>query len=137
MSEEVKKQFFGTKEYIGVEDTGNKTPSGVTIVKVLFLDGTSTVTTQKVLDIVKASVPVDLTQERELVLLPLVQQIFSLMTDFNVKNDDVQVLYDRIINTYNTTLNHATFHLLGVDHVGNLTMLRINEINAQAEASKK
>jgi hypothetical protein len=131
------KEFFGTKEYVGVEDTGNKTPSGVAIIKVLFEDGTSQVTTQTVFDLIKASVAVDLTQQRELLIIPLVQKIFSLMTDFNVKNDDVQVLFDRLINTYNTTLNHATNYLFNVEHIGNLGMLRINEVNERAESDKK
>lgn len=134
---EEKKQFFGRQEYVGIEDTGKKTPSGVPIIKVLFVDGTSRVTTQTVFDIVKSSVAVDFTQERELLLLPLVQRFFSLMTDFDVKNDDVQVLMDRIINTYNTTLNHATHYLFDVRSIGDLTMLKINEVNDKAEAAKK
>ena len=130
------KQFFGMKEYVGVEDTGKKTPNGIAIIKVLFVDGTSETTTQ-VFDIVKASVPVDATSRRALTSVPLIQQIFCLFSDFNLSNDDVGYVNDQVINTYNTTLANAQNHLFGVQHVGNLGMLRINEVNEQAEASKK
>lgn len=138
MSEEKKdKQFFKMKEFVGVEDTGNKTPNGVAILKVLFEDGTSEVTTQVVFDLFKSSVEVTPTMQRDLITVPLVQRIFSLMTDYNVIQDDVNHIVDAIANTYNKTFEHAANYLFKTEHTGYIPMLRINEINNEAEAAKK
>lgn len=136
MPEETKK-YFGSKDYVGVEDTGLKTPSGVPIIKVLFADGTSEVTTQALFELLSGDVQLDFTQIRDLTIAVIIPKIFSILTDYNLKRDDVNTVADGIVNTYNATFDHALAHTMGVKNVGHIPLLTINKINDESRKETK
>jgi len=131
------KKYFGSKDYIGVEETGASTPNGVPILKVLFADGTSEVTTKVLFDLLNGDVALDATQIRSLTVFSIVPKIFSLLTDYNLKRDDINTVADGIVNTYNTTFDHAIAYLMGVKDVGHAPLLTINNINAKSQEATK
>lgn len=133
---ETTKNYFGMKPYTAITDTGRKTASGSAILEVLFEDGTSVFTTEKFFSLVKSEVPLDATAFRDLLYPKLIPEIYTVLSDWNIAFVDVPQILEKIKATIETTVNNAVNFSVGVNMWGDFDLLKVNEINAKAEAAK-
>lgn len=131
------KKFFGMREYVGVSDTGEKVPSGISIIEVLCADGTKLKTTQLFFDLMKSEVPLDASAFQALLIPKVIENIFGIFSDYNISVADLNVIMQRLPMAWNTTFNHAVNFGMGVDHIDHIDMLKINKLNDASEVAKK
>jgi hypothetical protein len=129
-------KYFGMKAIAAVADTGDKTKTGSPVLKVLYEDGTSLLTTEKFLNLVQSEVPLDATAFRNLLFPAVIKDIFVVFTEYNLRHEDMTSLLTKLAKTWDDTLNHAVNYKMGVTDMDQLDMLVINKLNDQAEAEK-
>lgn len=137
MNPENKKLYFGMKPYMAVADTGRKTPTGTTIVQILYDDGTSVITTDQFFNLVKSEVPLDATSFRNLLLPEIMKRVFAVFTDLNVRQEDIDSIMAKMVSTWNETFNHAVNFKMGVSNMSDIDMVTINDLNNESESQKK
>lgn len=124
------------KPYTAVADTGRKTPSGVPILKILYEDGTAVLTTEKLFKLVRSEVPLDSNQWRDLIYPSIMPAMFGILSDYNIAYDDVEIFLNKFAQTVKNTADSAINRSLGIKGSYDFDMIKINEINDQAESEK-
>lgn len=128
MAEQTNKKFFGTREVIGVEDTGLTTPLGNKIIKAIYADGTTESMPEKVYNLAVSEVEVDATNMRELIIKPLAGEILALMAEYDLKLDDLEPVIQLVTISLNDNLRRADNKLWAVAESGHRRMLQIDSI---------
>ena len=82
-------KYIGEKKVANIIDSGTKTHGGVSVVAVLYEDGTKEMISSLMIDKIISEASCDLTALREKRLTPVVEQVLNLLRDWGVKLNEL------------------------------------------------
>ena len=85
-------QYIGEKKVANIIDSGTKTHGGVSVVAVLYEDGTKEMISSLMMDKIVSETSCDLTELREKRLNPVVEQVLNVLRDWVVKFNELQYM---------------------------------------------
>jgi hypothetical protein len=110
-----KKQYIVNKQIKSLELSDEKTYLDNEMYLIRFYDGTEQLLSKEVIKNIADKKSYDLTQLRDKMVFPLVQKILAIITEANLKIEDINYLQERTSMTINENLKKATTIAWGMD----------------------
>lgn len=120
------KQFIGPKEVKEVIIASEVTPaSKLPILKVIFVDGSSTLIPKITFDGIVTSEPIDATKLKDKRVVLIAQQVLNLFADYDLKLSDFELLHGTLKLSIDDSYGRATRKLWGTDEKSMLDVDRV------------
>ena len=122
-------QFLGDKQIKFVEEA-KPSKSGVELVTVIFNDESREQYSKLMLEqegVVTSQIQ-DLTQFRDMRVLPAVKDILKILRDYNVRIDEVDYLMQKAFTSINMNLQEAECKFWGVQRLGQQTLIQVDDV---------
>jgi hypothetical protein len=122
-------QWLGDRQIKFIEEA-TPSKSGVELVSVVFNDGSREQYSKLMLsqDGVVSPQIQDLTEFRERRVLPVVQEILTVLRDYNVRIDEVDYVMQKAVTSINMNLQEAEASFWGVQRLGQQTLIQVDEV---------
>lgn len=141
----MKKRYIGGKKILVIADSGEKTPGGVKVMDIEYVDGTKESLSALIVEQVVSSEACDLTELRVKRLYPVTKETLKLWLNWGVKADEVEHLCQLIATSISENANQAILRfwkeqgadLLSVDAVDLITIDRVLREKVEDEPATK
>jgi len=105
-------QFIGKKKVKSVEETQDKTGGGISIMKVIYDDGSIEHLSKLMLDKVLSSKVCDETELRDKRIQPVVATVLTILREWGVKTGELQYLSSLLNSSLDYNSNQALLKLV-------------------------
>jgi len=139
----MKKQYIGKKQVSSVEETLEKTPGGIEIVKVSYYDGTKEHLSKLMFDKTISNEICDETALRDKRVFPVVEMLAVVLREWGIKIGELQYISILLNNSLQNNSDQALIELVSewmetpasLNDIDYLTIDRI--LKAKGKVSKK
>lgn len=108
----LKNKFLGDKEIVSTEDVGHKTPIGSKVIKVSFLNGEYTFTTEQALELFSSEKRIEPTEFRKVKEKIIGEKLLAILMEYGgVNYGDITSLLQSLSDKMNAAFSRAEHFL--------------------------